>query len=61
MDFRGLERLDEALPLKGLLIRLHGEGDINVEYEREIDLGCGQPRSIREPCRDCQHRNSDEA
>ena len=39
MDLGGLERLDEAVSLELLLIRLHGEGDIDRQHQREIDPG----------------------
>ena len=46
----GPEGLDEALPLEFLLVRLHRQGDIDGQHEREIDLGLGagtpDPRTI---------------
>jgi hypothetical protein len=39
MDLRGSECLNEALPLEVLLVRLHGQGDIHRQHERQIDLG----------------------
>ena len=44
MDLGGLERLDEAVSLELLLIRLHGKGDIDRQHQREIDPGFGRSR-----------------
>ena len=39
------ERLDEALPLQFLLLRIHGMGDVHRKHEGEIDL----PSGLRRP------------
>jgi hypothetical protein len=44
MNLRGLERLDKAVSLEVLLLRLHGKRDIDRQHQREIDLGFGQSR-----------------
>jgi hypothetical protein len=33
------ERLGEAFPLQGLLLRVHREGNIHRQHESEVDFG----------------------
>jgi hypothetical protein len=39
MNELGAEGLGEAFPLQGLLVRIHGKGDIHRDHESEVDLG----------------------
>ena len=38
VHLRGPERLDEPFPLEFLLVRLHRQGDIDSQHQRQIDL-----------------------
>jgi hypothetical protein len=42
VDQRRPERLDEALPLQLLLIRIHRVRDVHGQHEREVHL-CRRP------------------
>ena len=42
MDELGAEGLGEAFPLQGLLLRVHGEGDVDGDDEGEVDLRLGR-------------------
>ena len=41
VDELGAEGLGEAFPLEGLLVRIHGKGDVDGHDEGEVDLGLG--------------------
>ena len=56
VDERRAEGLGEALPLQGLLVRVHGEGDVDGDDEGEVDLRLG--RAWAGPGASSAHRQS---
>jgi hypothetical protein len=49
------EGADEAFPLQGLLLRIHGVGDVDRDDEGEVHLGLGGGGERRDKERRCRY------